>query len=357
MSCGNLIRALAIETSCDETAAAVVEWDGERFNIRSNTIVSQAAKHGLFGGVVPELATREHLDALESVVGASMKEACVGWGDLSLVSATRGPGLASALLMGHTFAKTVALARQLPFVGANHMEGHLFSPFLDDAMPSLSGMGEWLSLIVSGGHTLLLAARSDGLYRRLGGTLDDAAGEAFDKGAKLLGLGYPGGPMLEKRARSGRADAYTFPRGMQHSGDLNFSFSGVKTALRVALEKKYGRDQPDGSDLDDLCASYQRAIVDALAIKTRRAVASTGLRRVAVAGGVVANQSLRETLARVGDEDGFEVFFAPTWACTDNAAMIGAVACVQFQRDGASGWDEDVNPNLALGCMGEKISS
>lgn len=341
------MKVLAIETSCDETAAAVVQWEDNRFTILSNVIASQAAKHALFGGVVPELATREHLNALEKVTQLALDQANLSWNQLQGIAATRGPGLASALLMGHSFAKTLALVNELPFLGINHLEGHLISPFLKEQTPDLKQMGRWLTLLVSGGNTLLIATELGKQYQMIGATRDDAAGEAFDKGAKLLGLSYPGGPELEKMAQSGDEKAYAFPRGMQHSGDLNLSFSGLKTALKITLEKKF-TSSPCTQDLFDLCASYQAAIVEALAIKTEAALTLTRCQHLTLAGGVACNQRLRHEMEALCERKKVSLWIAPPLYCTDNAAMIGAAACLRLERGEASSLIEEIDPNLKL---------
>lgn len=341
------MKVLAIETSCDETAVAIVQWSNHRFTILSSIVASQAAKHALFGGVVPELATREHLNALEGVTQLALDQAHISWDQLDGIAATRGPGLASALLMGHSFAKSLALARDLPFVGVNHLEGHLVSPFLSDEAPSLGKVKRWLTLLVSGGHTLLVLTELGKPYEILGATRDDAAGEAFDKGAKLLGLGYPGGPELEKMARSGDETAYDFPRGMQHSGDLNFSFSGLKTALRIVLGKKFS-SSPCEQDLFDLCASYQAAIVEALAIKTEAALEKIQCQHLTLAGGVACNQRLRQKMEKLCQKKQVSLWIAPSILCTDNAAMIGAAACLRLERGEVSPLIEEIDPNLKL---------
>ena len=341
------MKVLAIETSCDETAVAIVQWENHRFTVLSNVVASQAAKHALFGGVVPELATREHLSALEKVTQLALNQANLSWQQLQGIAATRGPGLASALLMGHSFAKTLALVNELPFLGVNHLEGHLVSPFLNEQAPNLKQIGSWLTLLVSGGHTLLIITELGKQYQIIGGTRDDAAGEAFDKGAKLLGLSYPGGPELEKMAQSGNEKAYSFPRGMQHSGDLNFSFSGLKTALKITLEKQFA-SFPCSQDLFDLCASYQTAIVEALAIKTEAALTETGSQHLTLAGGVACNQRLRRQMETLSQRKKVSLWVASPVYCTDNAAMIGAAACLRLERGETSSLVEEIDPNLKL---------
>lgn len=341
---------LGIETSCDETAAAVVALEGGRPRILASVVASQAERHAAYGGVVPELATREHLKALEWVTGEAMRAPGMGWGKIGVVAATRGPGLASALMTGHAFARAVAIAAGRPFLGANHLEGHLVSAFLDPGAPAMAEVGAWLALVVSGGHTMLVVGRADGTQSVLGTTLDDAAGEAFDKGAKMLGLGYPGGAALEAAARGGDPAAHDFPRGMLRSGDLSFSFSGLKTALRIMLEKRFGGTAPSGKALADLCASYQQAIVDALVSKTVAALRETGMRALVVAGGVACNTALRTALAGQCEAEGIRWLPARPEHCTDNAAMIALAAAWRHAGSGAiSPWDEDVDPNLGLG--------
>jgi N6-L-threonylcarbamoyladenine synthase len=298
---------LGLETSCDETAAAVVGEDGR---LLSSIVSSQADLHARFGGVVPEIASRRHLELVSPVVRAALDEAAVGLGDVDRVAVTQGPGLVGALLVGLSTAKALAWARGLPLVPVDHLEGHVASVHLepDPLEPP------FLCLLASGGHTLLLAVRERGRSERLGTTLDDAAGEAFDKGARLLGLGYPGGAALERLARKGDPDAFAFP--VARVPGLDFSFSGLKTALLYA-GRELGEEGAERRRAD-LAASYQEAIVRALAGRVREAVQRTGLRTVAVVGGVAANARLREALG--------DARFAPLALCTDNAAMIASAA-------------------------------
>jgi len=298
---------LGIETSCDETAAAVVTWDGE---IRSNVVASQAELHARFGGVVPEIASRRHLELVSPVVREALEQAGVALGEVERVAVTQGPGLVGALLVGLAAAKGVAWGWALPLVPVDHLHGHVASLFLqpDPVEPP------FLCLLASGGHTLLLDVRGHAAFRVLGATLDDAAGEAFDKGARLLGLGYPGGAAIDRLAREGDAEAFEFP--VAAVPGLDFSFSGVKTALLYAV-----RDL-DAAELEarraDLAASYQRAIVRALVERTRAAARRTGAERIAIVGGVAANSALRAALP--------EAKAAPLALCTDNAAMIASAA-------------------------------
>ena len=298
---------LGIETSCDETGAALVTADGQ---IRSNVVASQAELHARYGGVVPEVASRRHLELVTPVIREALGEAGASLGDVERVAVTRGPGLIGALLVGLSAAKALAWARGLPLVPVNHLHGHVASLFLgaEPVEPP------FVCLLASGGHTLLLDVRSHAGYERLGTTLDDAAGEAFDKGARLLGLGYPGGAEIDRLARSGDPEAFRFP--VARVPGLDFSFSGVKTALLYAVREL------EPAELErrraDLAASYQRAIVRALVERTREAAERTGASRVAVVGGVAANSELRAALP--------DAAFAPLALCTDNAAMIASAA-------------------------------
>jgi N6-L-threonylcarbamoyladenine synthase len=303
---------LAIETSCDDTCAALITVDGE---IRANVISSQGV-HDRFGGVVPEIASRHHLSLLPPVIDEALRTAAATLDDVELVAATRGPGLVAALLVGFCAAKGLAAARELPFAPVDHLHGHLAASFLK---PS-EFEPPFLALIASGGHTLLADVRDRGPeLRLLGQTLDDAAGEAFDKGARLLGLGYPGGAALERLARDGDPAAFDFPTAERMPG-LDFSFAGLKTAL---LYKVRDLGTPEAElRRADLAASYQRAIVEALLIRVRRALKSSGATRLAVGGGVAANGPLRDALNGLG----VEIDIPPRELCTDNAAMIASAA-------------------------------
>jgi N6-L-threonylcarbamoyladenine synthase len=301
---------LAIETSCDDTCAAVVTEDGE---IRSNLIASQM-DHDLFGGVVPEVASRRHLELLDDVVAAALSEAGVTLGELDAVAVTRGPGLIGALLVGFSYAKSLAASAGLPLIPVDHLQGHVSANFLkpEPFEPP------FLCLVASGGHTFLAKVTDRSGYEVLGSTTDDAAGEAFDKGARLLGLGYPGGAALDKLAREGDPTAYDFPRS--YIGELDFSFSGIKTSLLYRL-----RDLPEGEfegARADLAASYQAAVVEMLVQRVRDAIEATGIDRVAIGGGVAANSQLREQIANTASA----VKVPPRELCTDNAAMIAAAA-------------------------------
>jgi len=308
---------LGIETSCDETAVAVVR-DGTV--VRSSLLISQAALHHRYGGVVPELASRHHLESVVQLTRAALEEAGITKEALEGIAVTSGPGLIGALAIGVAFAKGLAYALDCPLVGVNHLEGHLLSVLLDQ-QPVVP---PFIALVASGGHTNLYCVDAIGSYRLLGRTRDDAAGEAFDKAAKLLGLGYPGGPVIDRLASTGRPDWIRFPRGMAgRSGraSYEFSFSGLKTALARHLDR-HGRPTPE--TLPHLAASYQAAIIDVLVEKTLRASDEYGVANVVVAGGVAANQALRRRLQEEGTARGHRIHLPPQHYCTDNGAMIAA---------------------------------
>ncbi len=331
------MKVLAIETSCDETAAAVVE-DGR--HVLSSVVSSQSDIHSAFGGVVPEVASRAHLELLGPVVGEAMARAGTGPQDLAAVAATIGPGLVGSLIVGVSAAKAYAWSWDLPFVGVNHMEGHLHAAFLED--PSLSL--PTVVLLVSGGHTMLISMEGSAGqvgYRLLGQTIDDAAGEAFDKVARYLGLGYPGGPAIEREARQGDPKAIAFPRGLATVG-YDFSFSGLKTSV-----VRYMKANP-GAALADVAASFQEAVVDVLVTKARKAAAEVQAKAICIGGGVAANTSLRERVQQICAEDGRAAFIPSRAMCTDNAAMIGATAWYRLTQDGPTSLDVAVDPNLAL---------
>jgi N6-L-threonylcarbamoyladenine synthase len=314
---------LGLESSCDETACAVVE-DGTR--VLADVVASQAAVHARFGGVVPELASRAHLVSVLPVIEEALAQAGVALDDLGGVAATRGPGLVGALLVGLQAGKAIAWARKLPFIGVHHLEGHLSAVYLEPAPPPFPH----LALVVSGGHTSLLRVDDHGVLSEYGATRDDAAGEAFDKVAKLLGLGYPGGVVIDKLAKTGDPTAVAFPRAMSkaRAGD-ELSFSGLKTAV---LNHVRERGVPEGQALADLCASFQAAVVEQLVRKTREVVRREGLGHVQICGGVAANSGLRASLRAAGEEDDFEVHVPPPKRCTDNAAMIAAAGYFRLAR-------------------------
>ena len=326
---------LAIETSCDETAAAVVE-DGR--HVRSSIVSSQVDLHARFGGVVPEVAGRAHVELLTPVVEEALSVAeVVGGSGLDAVAATIGPGLIGSLLVGVSAAKAYSLAWDVPFVGVNHLEGHLHAAFLEDPEMALPAV----VLLVSGGHTMLIHMLPDGRYRLLGQTIDDAAGEAFDKVARFLGLGYPGGPAIDRLSASGDPSAVAFPRGLRGEG-FDFSFSGLKTSV-----VRYVRTNP-GVSTADVAASFQEAVVDILVEKTRQAAASVGARSVCLGGGVAANSALRERIVNAASDDGRAAFVPSRAMCTDNAAMVGATAWYRFRTDGPTPLDAGADPNLRL---------
>ncbi|TXG86677.1 MAG: tRNA (adenosine(37)-N6)-threonylcarbamoyltransferase complex transferase subunit TsaD [Thermomicrobiales bacterium] len=359
------MNVLGIETSCDETSAAVVR-DGT--DVCSNVVSSQFALHRAHGGVVPELAARAQLTAIIPVVEAALIEAELELDEIDAIAVTRGPGLAGSLLVGANFAKTLAYARSIPLVGVNHLEAHLYANWLvqpgSEAAPPEFPV---LALLVSGGHTELMLMTGHGRYTHLGRTLDDAAGEAFDKGARLLGLGYPGGPAIQHAAAGGRADAFALPRAWLGASN-DFSFSGLKTALLREVEPYRLPDaEPEPEDdapfrkhrpprfaetlpVADLAASFQEAIVDVLAVKTARAARSLDAGQVVLAGGVAANQALRERLAREIDANAGTMLRVPALMyCTDNAAMVAAAGYFVLKQGAQSGWELDVASRLPIG--------
>lgn len=299
---------LGIESSCDESAAAI--YDGHR-GLLAHTIHSQVAVHADYGGVVPELASRDHARKLTPLIERVRAEA--GNPALSGIAYTRGPGLVGALLVGSSIAVGLGEGLGIPAVGVHHMEGHLLSPLLEDRAPAFP----YLALLVSGGHTLLVYVSGVGEYEILGRSVDDAVGEAFDKTAKTLGLGYPGGPAVSAAAAAGDPKAYDFPRPMTQKSGVDFSFSGLKTAVKLAAG-----DAPSAQTVADIAAGFEQAVVDTLTIKCRRAIMACGASRLVVAGGVGANRRLRDALGLCADADGFEVFYPRPEFCTDNAAMI-----------------------------------
>ena len=311
---------LGIETSCDETGVAL--YDSER-GILGEALHSQVDLHALYGGVVPELASRDHIRRLLPLAREALAQAGRKLEDIDLIAFTQGPGLAGALLVGAAVASGLGLALRRPVVGIHHLEGHLLSPLLADPRPEFP----FIALLVSGGHTQLMAVEAVGRYTLLGETQDDAAGEAFDKTASLLGLGYPGGPALAKLAEHGDAGRYRLPRPMIASGDLNFSFSGLKTAV-LTIERRGIADEQARADL---AASFQAAIVDVLAAKCMQALESTGMTRLVVAGGVGANAALRARLETQAASLGARAFFPPARLCTDNGAMIAFAASLKHR--------------------------
>lgn len=336
---------LGIETSCDETAAAVLDSKGR---VLSNVILSQAI-HELYRGVVPEIASREHVQKLVPTARAALERAGVTLDQIEAVAVTSGPGLVGSLLVGVTFAKSLALAREIPLIGVNHLEGHVFSPFLED--PSF--VPPAVVLVASGGHTLLVHVREDESIDVVGRTRDDAAGEAFDKVSVLLGLGYPGGAPLERHARSGDPRAFDFPRASLEPETLDFSFSGVKTAVRFLLERDPTAKTPPRSH--DVAASFQRAVVDVLAEKTLRAAQRLGVSRVAIAGGVAANSALRSTIETACAGRRLRFVVPRLEYCGDNAAMIAYAGWKRLGRGERADMTLDANPSLPLGTRPNRV--
>jgi N6-L-threonylcarbamoyladenine synthase len=340
------MKILGIETSCDETAAAIVS-DEPPF-IRSNVVFAQIAEHRPFGGIVPEIAARAHLTHLDPVIERALAEAGIGLRELDAVAATGGPGLIGGVIVGVMEAKAIAFALKRPFIAVNHLEGHALSARLvaPVAFP-------YLLLMVSGGHCQLLVVEGVGHYRRLGTTIDDAAGEAFDKGAKLLGLGYPGGPAIERAARTGDPARYPLPRPMLGREGCDFSFSGLKTALRLAVERHSGDGGLSAADAADLAASLQAAIVDSLADRTGHALALFRKRypegkTLVVAGGVAANSALRQRLTALAAAAGLDFVAPPLSLCTDNGAMIGWAGLERLRLGWTDGLDFAPRPRWPL---------
>ncbi|MBX3177848.1 MAG: tRNA (adenosine(37)-N6)-threonylcarbamoyltransferase complex transferase subunit TsaD [Candidatus Hydrogenedentes bacterium] len=324
---------LGFESSCDETGVAVVK-DGRR--VLANEIASQIDIHKVFGGVVPEIASRQHTRVISQLTRQALDAAATPVEAIDAIAATQGPGLMGSLLVGLSFAKALAFSWNKPFVPVHHIEGHLFSAFLGERAPEFP----FLALIVSGGHTQIVQCDRPHHYEILGATRDDAVGESFDKVARLLDLPYPGGPSIQDAAKNGDPAAYDFPRSMRSKGNLEFSYSGLKTAVLYAL-----KEGGDGINIADVAASFQAAAIDILIIKTRQAIAQTGAKRLVIAGGVAANRLLRE---RAQSGLGIEVFLPPFEYCIDNGAMIAAAADSLLQHGRTSDFTVTPNPSLAL---------
>ncbi len=328
---------LGIDTSCDDTSASVVAGG---WHIMSNIVSSQAAIHDKYGGIVPELASRRHVEMIWPVVDEALKEAALKMEDLSGIAVCHGPGLIGSLLVGTSFAKAISYAKGIPLVGVNHLEGHISSLFLLDRRPTFP----FLCLIVSGGHTSIVKVMDFGSYRELGRTRDDAAGEAYDKVAKLLGLGYPGGPLIDSLASEGDPRSIPFPRAML-PGTHDFSFSGLKTAVRNHVASLSAT--PLGEVLvRDICASFQAAVVEVLVKKLEGALVREGVKRLALTGGVAANRGLRKAMKEMAAQRGVELFIPPPALCTDNAAMIAAAGHFLLRKGVTSGLD--LNPTAYL---------
>ncbi len=324
---------LGIETSCDETGVALLRWepDAPGRGLLAHTLYSQIKLHADYGGVVPELASRDHVRKLVPLIREALSQAGLTVQDLGGVAYTAGPGLVGALLVGASAGRALAWALGVPAIGVHHMEGHLLAPLLEDDPPT----PPFVALLVSGGHSMLVEVKAIGQYTILGDTLDDAAGEAFDKTAKMMGLPYPGGPMLAKLAESGRAGVFRFSRPMTDRPGLDFSFSGLKTQVLLAWQQSDKSDQTRA----DIARAFEEAIVDTLIIKCRRALEASGAKRLVIAGGVGANRRLRNELAAAGSKDGFKVYFPRLDFCTDNGAMIALAGAIRL----ASGQHQDAS--------------
>jgi N6-L-threonylcarbamoyladenine synthase len=336
---------LAIETSCDETAAAVVQ-DGRE--ILSSVVSSQIAIHAAYGGVVPEIASRKHLESIAPVITQALKEAGIGMEALEGVAVTRGPGLSGALLVGFSAAKAIAAARKIPFVGVHHIEGHLFASFLEQPVPF-----PFLALVVSGGHTHIYHVEGFGRYTTLGRTIDDAAGEAYDKSAKIMGMPYPGGAMIDKMAQSGNSQAIRLPRPLLHDGTLNFSFSGLKTAVLQQVAK-HPVTIP-GQEANDLCASFQEAVCQVLAAKTEAAILQTGAARLVVAGGVACNSGLRSRMTDLCLQRGVSLSIPHPSLCGDNAAMLAVPGDFYLSKSIVSSHSLDVTATWEMDSIKDLI--
>jgi N6-L-threonylcarbamoyladenine synthase len=342
------MTVLALETSCDETGVAILRRrnSDSASDLLASEVASQIAAHEKYGGIVPEIASRNHLIYAPRLLDRAASSANIGLSEIDAFAATSGPGLASSLMIGASIAKGLAIGFGKPYLAINHLEGHLLSPFFGSGIGILpipgtsAGSRCHVSLIVSGGHTMLIFVRGLSDYQLIGRTVDDAAGEAFDKVAKMLGLGYPGGPEIEKHARSGDPNRFDLPRSMLDSE--NFSFSGLKTAVRYLLPTL------KGDFLADLCASFQQAIIDVLMRKTIAAARKYGVNLVTVSGGVSCNHELRRQLSEACVHVGFEFKNAEPWLCTDNAAMIAFAALLRLQGGFQSKVTEEIDPNLAL---------
>lgn len=334
------INVLAIESSCDETAAAVVHNGRE---VRSNVISSQIDLHKLYGGVVPEIASRKHIEKINQVIEEALREARVTLDDIDAVGVTYGPGLVGALLVGVAEAKAIAFAKKKPLIGVHHIEGHISANYIEH--PDLKP--PFLCLVVSGGHTHLVCVKDYGKYEILGRTRDDAAGEAYDKVARAIGLGYPGGPKIDRLAKEGNPDAIAFPKAHIEGADYDFSFSGVKSAVLNYINGC----QMKGESFNpaDIAASFQKAVVDVLVENSMKAVEKYGMYEFAIAGGVASNSALREGMKKACEERGIRFYYPSPIFCTDNAAMIGAAAYYEYLAGTRHGWDLNAVSNLKLG--------
>jgi N6-L-threonylcarbamoyladenine synthase len=326
---------LGIETSCDETSVAFVE---DAVKIKANLISSQVEIHSEYGGVVPEIASRKHLENINILIDQALQQSAISWNQVNLISVTKGPGLVGALLVGAAAAKSLAAALNLPLVGVNHLVAHVYANFLEHSELEFP----FIALVVSGGHTCLVKMREHFSWETLGTTRDDAAGEAFDKVARILSLGYPGGPIIDKLAAKGDPKKIRFPRSYLESNSLDFSFSGLKTAVMNAQK----RGEFKNFSIEDTAASFQEAVVDPLVEKTKRAISNTGIKQVLLAGGVACNTRLREKLKQASQELNFSLYYPSPKFCTDNAAMIACAASFLYQKGVQEELTMDVIPQL-----------
>lgn len=333
-------KILAIETSCDETAASVVV-DGR--NVLSNVISSQIEIHTKFGGVVPEVASRKHIEVIAQVVDEALKDANLKFEDIDAIGVTYGPGLVGALLVGLQYAKGLAYSLDIPLIGVNHIEGHISANFIEykELQPP------FVTLVVSGGHTFIVYMKDFGDFEVLGQTRDDAAGEAFDKVARAIGLGYPGGPKIDNISKEGNKNSIKFPRAKFDSETLDFSFSGVKSAVLNYINGEKMKENE--INVADVAASFQKAVVDVLVDNSLKACRLKGVNKIAIAGGVAANGNLREVMIREGEKKGIKVLFPAHILCTDNAAMIGSAAYFEYKNGRVSNLNINAIPNLKLG--------
>jgi N6-L-threonylcarbamoyladenine synthase len=334
------VRILAIESSCDETAAAVV--DNGRF-VRSNVISTQIPLHTLYGGVVPEIASRKHIERINQVIQEALDQAECSLDDIDAIGVTYGPGLVGALLVGLSEAKAISFAKNIPLVGVHHIEGHISANYIED----ITLEPPFLCLVVSGGHTHLVHVEDYGTYRILGRTRDDAAGEAFDKVARAIGLGYPGGPKIEQKAKEGNPRAIPFPVAKVNDEPYDFSFSGLKSAVLNYMNG--ARMKGEAVNEADIAASFQQAVIDALVGHAVTAIEEYGVTKFAMAGGVASNQTLRKAMEQACRDRGVQFYCPSPILCTDNAAMIGAAAYYEYLAGRRDGWDLNAVPNLALG--------
>lgn len=334
------VYILAIESSCDETAAAVVKNGRE---VLSNIISSQIALHTLYGGVVPEIASRKHIEKINQVIETALAEAKMTLEDMTAVAVTYGPGLVGALLVGVAEAKAIAYGAKKPLVGVHHIEGHVSANFIEH--PDLEP--PFVCLIVSGGHTHLVIVRDYGEFEIIGRTMDDAAGEAFDKVARAVGLGYPGGPKVDRAAKEGNPHAIEFPRARVGGSEYDFSFSGMKSAVLNYINQ--AQMKGEAISVPDLCASFQNAVVDVLVSRAVAAAKEFGYDKLAIAGGVASNSALREGMRKACEREGLKLYYPSPIYCTDNAAMIGAAAYYEYINGARAGWDLNAVPNLKLG--------